>query len=280
MSALNLKSLLSEVFLDYVQYFPFKKGKYRAASIASYILDGSVITSIYGPKLRARFKDSTFWLMARYGNESCYNHLKDLNSNDVFIDVGANIGLFTVIASQHCYKVIALEPSTREFLDLIQNISLNSCDNVIPILAAAADKVSFGELNVNNIVHSGGNSVVTNTKQVLDKEKTQAIHMTTIDYLIDAYYEYLRMDNVSKNDPCKSFVVKIDVEGFEPQVLVGMEASLSSQKIRKVVVEIDHERAKMLGFSDFDIYGYMESYNFVPTLKSKENHYDECFTLA
>lgn len=274
-SKFNPKTLLSELFLTYIQSFPIKRGKYKMATLVSHFLDGAVVTSVYGPKLRARFRDSTFWLMARYGNESCYEHLQDLGLNDVFIDIGANIGLFTIIAASQCSMVISIEASSREFVELIQNISLNKCINVVPVLAAAGNSLSLGKIHLQEILHSGGNSVLLeSTPQNI--YQTQIVQMVTVDYVINSYKEYY--GSLDK-EISKSFVVKIDVEGFEPQVLLGMKAALISGKIRKVVVEIDHQRARRLANSDFDIYDYMKNYGFIPTSNKDENHYDECFIL-
>ncbi|MBE9158410.1 FkbM family methyltransferase [Nodosilinea sp. LEGE 06152] len=273
---LNLKTLLSEFFLSYIQNFPIKRGKYKIATLISHFLDGAVVTSVYGPKLSARFKDSTFWLMARYGNEGCYDHLQDLGANDVFIDIGANIGLFTILASSQCSMVISIEASSREFSELIRNISLNKCTNVVPILGAAGSKLSLSKIHVQEISHSGGNSILLDSISQ-NICQTQTVQMVTVDHLVNSYKEYY---NLMDNNLNNSFVIKIDVEGFEPQVLLGMKAALISGKVRKVIVEIDHQRSKRLANSDFDIYDYMKNCGFIPISNKNENHYDECFVLV
>nr|WP_278003554.1 FkbM family methyltransferase [Nodosilinea sp. TSF1-S3] len=214
--------------------------------------------------------------MARYGNENCYGHLQDLGSNDIFIDIGSNIGLFTIIAASRCSMVMSIEASSREFLDLLKNIALNKCTNVIPILAAAGSKLGLVQIHLQKISHSGGNSVLleSNSQNIY---QTQIVQMLTVDHLIDLYKKYYAF---SKKDWGKSFVVKIDVEGFEPQVLIGMKAALVSGEVRKVVVEIDRRRATRLANADFDIYGYMKNYGFIPVSNNSENHYDECFILS
>jgi FkbM family methyltransferase len=266
------RTICSEKILTYLHQFPLKRGKYRLAVLASYLLDGSVITSIYGPKLHARFKDSTFWLMARYGNECCYQYLLDLSSRDIFIDVGANIGLFSLFASSRCQQVIALEPSSREFVDLLRNIKLNNCKNVVPLLVAASNIAGIIHININPIQHSGGNSVLSTE----DNPNQDNIVALTLDQLVDIFDYH---PNKAEDKPFNYFqlVIKIDVEGFEPQVLLGMEKLLKSGLIRKVIVEIDADRQRRLSNDSFDIYKYMYAKNFYPLNGKKDGHYDECF---
>lgn len=119
-----IRSWLAERLLDYLAFGTCKRGKYRLAQLASRVLDGAVIRSAYGPLLHCRFADSTFWLAARYGNDEVMELLADLSPNDGFIDVGANIGLTTCFAAAKGAAVLSLEPSAREFTDLLHNIKL------------------------------------------------------------------------------------------------------------------------------------------------------------
>jgi FkbM family methyltransferase len=268
----QFRTVCSEQILNYLHKFPLKRGKYRLAVLASSLLDGSVITSVYGPKLHARFKDSTFWLMARYGNECCYRYLQDLSSGDIFVDVGANIGLFTLFAASHCKQVIALEPSRREFVDLLQNIQLNACRNVVPLLLAASNRSGIVQINVNPIQHSGGNSILSVTEK-LSKNHVVAI---TLDQLLTS----VTFPEDQANSACPSLsqlVVKIDVEGFEPQVILGMERLLKSGMVRKVIVEIDEDRQEYLSNTDCDVYEIMDKHGFIPMNGKQKGHYDECF---
>ena len=66
-----------------------------------------------------------------------------LKSGDVFCDIGANIGYYTVLAAPivgDTGKVVAIEPSPATFELLKQNIKLNNADNVRMVRAAVADQ--------------------------------------------------------------------------------------------------------------------------------------------
>jgi hypothetical protein len=74
-------------------------------------------------------------------------------------------------------------------------------------------------------------------------------------------------------------VVKIDVEGFEAAVLRGMFVLLSERRCRKVIVEINSQRATDLGTA-FDIDAYMESFGYLPSVDhAGKGHFDQCYVL-
>lgn len=145
---IRIRSWLAERLLDYLAFGSFKRGKYSLAQLASIVLDGAVIRSTYGPYLHCRFADSTFWLAARYGNDEVMALLADLSSEDGFIDVGANIGLTTCFAAAQGSAVLSLEPSAREFADLLRNVKLLDSPPPVTLLVAASCQAGFLEFGL------------------------------------------------------------------------------------------------------------------------------------
>lgn len=80
----------------------------------------------YAVQLRANWIDATFRysVFGSYG-EAISNYLKTQTSHYTFIDIGANQGLFTLIASesQQCIHIHSFEPNPKTFLLLEENIS-------------------------------------------------------------------------------------------------------------------------------------------------------------
>ncbi len=75
----------------------------------------------------------------------------------------------------------------------------------------------------------------------------------------------------------KRIVVKIDVEGFEAIVLKGMDSLLQEKRLRKVIVEVNPERASHLG-QDLDIDEMMACHGYVPVVSSiGKGHFDQCY---
>lgn len=133
-----------------------------------------------------------------------------LRPGDLFIDVGANIGTYTIWASELGAEVIALEPAKDTFALLVENVVLNGY-SVKPIEAAAGAvcgtaRFTSGRDCVNRLDPAGG------------VETT----MVTIDSII--------------NDRTVAGM-KIDVEGYEIEVLRGCERALSEHRIKLIQLE-------------------------------------------
>ncbi|MEO6651993.1 MAG: FkbM family methyltransferase [Ilumatobacteraceae bacterium] len=129
--------------------------------------------------------------------------------DSVVIDVGANIGVTTLIMSQvvPSGSVVAIEAGRRNFTLLEENLKANGCSNVTAVFAAASR--SAGTLEFAESTAYGG--VVEGLREVGTGYSVPAI---TIDDLV-ADHGLERVD-----------LLKVDVEGHEPDVLAGAEATI------------------------------------------------------
>jgi FkbM family methyltransferase len=149
-----------------------------------------------------------------------------LRRDDVFIDVGANVGIISLAAARWVGpqgRVYSFEPSEREHRSLIRNVELNEGINVTAVRAALSDRVGRATLRVATSGHAGlntlGESIAYDGVGVAALEQ---VDVTTLDDFIRAE----RIDRVS--------VVKVDVEGAEGAVLSGSSRLL--QELRPALV--------------------------------------------
>lgn len=181
----------------------------------------------------------THWLQNRLG------------PGDTYIDVGANIGYFSVLASQlvgPTGHVVAIEAS-RPFLDRVeQNARLNGSTNIRAVHTAVSDKDQTLTFILASSANMGANSIVPwdgPTESVFD---------------IDAHP---LPDVLTDEEIERARVVKIDVEGAEGSVVRGMAPML--QRLRpdaEVTVEVTPERMEQLGDSVEELLDTMRGAGF------------------
>ena len=155
--------------------------------------------------------------------------------DDVFIDVGANVGMYTIWAARVAgARVIAFEPEAQNYALLCRNIALNDLgDRVVAYCAAIADQPGFGLLHVSTVApghscHSFGDAVDFKL-QPRAFPFAQGSFSATLDELV-------------ANDviPHPQHI-KIDVDGFEHKVVAGSRRTFSDPRCRSVLVEINRD---------------------------------------
>ncbi len=149
---------------------------------------------------------------------------ENLNQGN-FIDVGAHIGLYTVMAGkllQGIGRVIAIEPEPSNFKALQANVELNGLDNVIPLNVAAYQE----NKDVILLCPPKGGSTGWPTLLPQAKWKTQKqikVRAVKLDDIISSISDI--------NDIA---LVKIDVEGAEEQIFLGMTRILQQPNIQVI----------------------------------------------
>jgi FkbM family methyltransferase len=150
--------------------------------------------------------------------------LQRLSTGDVFVDVGANIGLFTVGAASKVGKrgrVIAIEPSPRIFSYLEKNILTNMAINADALNVAASDQnrteVPFYAAPSD---HFGMGALAPQFHQ-----EPCLVETRTLDSILTAY----RIQHVA--------VLKVDVEGHEAGVFRGAKDLLQRTPAPVIIFE-------------------------------------------
>ncbi len=139
--------------------------------------------------------------------------LKALRSG-VFVDVGAYVGFYTVLAARHGWKVVAFEPNTTSLVLLRYNIALHGVvDKVVIVGKATGDVHGYARFSMSsNPSESSFSKYLRSELKLLDI----VVEVTTIDSVLESL-------GVKDFD---SFVVKVDVEGFGLRVLRGARKTI------------------------------------------------------
>jgi FkbM family methyltransferase len=164
---------------------------------------------------------------------STISWLSSFAPDSVFLDVGANVGMYSVFAAVvPGARVFAFEPESQNYALLCKNIVQNHLsDRVIAFSAALSDEEKFDRIHLSQFAvggscHSFGEAVDFNL-QSKSFEFTQGCYSTTVDRLVDA-----GVMPVPAN-------IKIDVDGFEHKVVKGARATLKDATVRSLLIEIN-----------------------------------------
>jgi FkbM family methyltransferase len=132
---------------------------------------------------------------------------------DTLIDVGANIGIYTVLVGRlpEVRRILAFEPVRRNFNQLLGNVFANRLDSKVD-----AHRVALGKAPEQGNIHIDPRSTGVSRLDFADCRRPRSV------FREEEEVEILRFDDVAKLDDHRIFL-KIDVEGKAHDALLGME---------------------------------------------------------
>ncbi len=164
-----------------------------------------------------------------------------LDKDDTFYDIGANVGAYTILTGLHIgCQTFSFEPHPKTFSYLERNISLGVITENITLLniglSCKEGKIKFtsDQDTVNHVALNGAENVID-------------VHLSVLDAL---------------TLPTPK-VIKIDVEGFELEVLNGGKLTLENEKLQAVIIELNGS-GQRYGYKDDDIDALLRSFGFKP----------------
>jgi FkbM family methyltransferase len=164
-----------------------------------------------------------------------------LRPDDLFVDIGANVGVMSVLAGGAVgARTVACEPDPDNFAWLQRNVAANRLEGRVALhplaLGDAPRALRF-------TIGKGATS-----RAALDDEAGREVACETLDRLLDGQ--------------CPA-VLKADVEGFELPILRGATVTLAQPSLAAIVLELKKHGARY-GFADGEIHQLMTSHGFTP----------------
>ena len=167
----------------------------------------------------------------------------DLKDCDLFLDIGANIGTYTVLLGKKGIETLAFEPIKTNFDSLNKNVKLNNIEDKVTTFyfgfnhKARKDQFHF---DIKNPGASSLHEIQLNSKE----------EMIEVELLV---FDEFENESIKR---CKAPIVKIDVEGMEINVLEGMKTFIQEKKSIKFIIETKHSgedkiKEKFLSYGDF-----------------------------
>ena len=182
---------------------------------------------------------------------------KCLKRADSFIDVGSNIGLMSLLASQIVGKngiVYSIEPEPEIFTILQKNIKINNIDNI------QTYNLAFGSERGNAIIYRNLDLNRASASLIKPNQK----NFDEREVIVQTLDEFIIKNNISNVQ-----MVKIDVEGWELEVLKGAKNFLSSPSSPIICIEYSKLHPIHKG-QLLDIYNYILTTNNYKIFKLKK----------
>lgn len=173
-----------------------------------------------------------------------------LGEGGLFVDIGANIGVHTVYAAHKVGRTgqcIAFEPNPHSYKRLSQQIALNQLENVTVHHTALGNDVGTVVLQGCNDENVG--SSLRTSKA--DDDGCEVPLNPADNYLADIPQQ-------------QQGICKIDVEGYEHQVLLGLVGFIASHPNMSYIVEVTDEWLKASGSSSNILFEFFREHNFHP----------------
>ncbi len=173
---------------------------------------------------------------------------KILKPGMTVIDIGANIGYFTLLSARivgENGKVFAFEPLPQNYKVLSKNISTNNFKNVSAFQKAVSNSAGMLELYFN--------AKETGTPSLVGKSSSLSMHVSVETVTIDDFLK----DQLGKVD-----LIKIDVEGAEMMVLSGMLGIIKSSPSARIICEFCPDVLTRSGTDPLDYLKYLNSIGF------------------
>ena len=153
---------------------------------------------------------------------------------DVFYDVGANVGAYSIVASKYFngrVKVYAFEPGFTTFPELCLNIQTNKCwRSIVPLQIALSDKTDIDVLNYENLTPGGALHALGDPLDYKGDEFVPVLQQPVLSFRVDDLVKYFHL-------PLPTHI-KVDVDGTEFKILQGAEETLTNPLVKSVIVEI------------------------------------------
>ncbi|MDR2407241.1 MAG: FkbM family methyltransferase [Bacteroidales bacterium] len=167
-----------------------------------------------------------------------------LREEDSFADIGANIGSYTILAAGHVgSETFAFEPVPSTFTHLMNNIAINRLENKVTAF---------------NIALGSQQGTITFTSTL---DTTNHVALENESNTIEVPVQTL--DRIYENNKIPA-LAKIDVEGFETEVLGGGGGkTLKNSKLKAIIIELNGS-GKRYGYDDNNIHKTLSDLDFKP----------------
>jgi FkbM family methyltransferase len=231
---------------NFVCHFPSERGKYRLRLMTKYFLVAELQPGVFIRLSDVTLIEDEIIRQGVFEPETVEVFKALLEPGMTVLDVGANIGQYTLIAAHRVGpygQVHAFEPTPPTATELRANVALNRFENVTINEVAVADAAGEALLFCTDPGSPGTNTIMTPSEDVCSAVKVPTL---TLD-------QYLAEHHITQVD-----VMKLDIEGAELLALRGAQGLLRGEGAPFLVLEINPGTLARSGNSGDDLLGLLQ----------------------
>ena len=196
------------------------------------------IKKILSNKIKLFYKNKVLFTVRDYGDASgsrvdnffsqdyvefeTVEWIKRFDKNSNFVDIGANIGIFSLLAAKRNHNVISVEPESLNFTMLNLNIYDNKLNNNITAYPVSIDQFNkLSQLNIfnmgwGNAMHSFDTDIIINNQKKEPQFLQGSIGIRLDDFLEQNKLRVIKgSPNLLKSKNIKSILIEIDPENID-----------------------------------------------------------------
>ena len=160
------------------------------------------------------------------------NTFKD---KEIFWDIGANVGVYSLYAAKKGHTVLSFEPSPSNYYLLNRNIEINMLDNKMAAYCIALnDTTKLDIFYMANTELGGACNSFGEATDWQGNHFSYSLKQAMVGYSVD--------DFIHQFDPPFPTHIKIDVDGIEDKIVKGSMNTLTDKRLKSVLIELDTER--------------------------------------
>ncbi len=216
----------------FIRIFWLQKANWFSALIAEHLAEikYKISSKVPGPLYYTAANPILFWraktLLTKEPETIAW--LDRMVANDVFFDIGANIGMYSIYAGKKKVKVYGFEPEASNYYFLNKNIQINDIStNTVAYNFALSDKESVDKLKIPYNTPGSAFTTFGNNKERYPTIFEQGCIGMTLD------------DIVSKHGLPVPDYLKIDVDGIEAKIIRGAQNLIRNSALRSILIELD-----------------------------------------
>jgi len=174
------------------------------------------------------------------------------HAGDVLLDIGANLGLYSLYAGKKGVRVLAFEPESQNYATLNKNIYINQLGHLITAYNLALSNT----LNLNVLSLSKFQTGAALHQFAQTKEHSGAFQQGVMGMSLDWFLEHFQGTFPTH--------IKIDVDGLEAKIVEGAQKTLADSRLKSVLIELDEKLPQ-----DLEIVQIMKEQGFVLQRKAQ-----------